>query len=141
MAKVKLNGPVIVSVATPTGHGYYMVGSDGGVFTFGDARYRGSTGAMRLTKPIIGLAPTPDGHGYWLVASDGGIFSFGAPFRGSMGAAPLDHPVVGAVAFGDGYLMVGSAGAVYDFSDKPYYGSLTGRHTSAAILALAVSAG
>jgi hypothetical protein len=141
MSRVKLNGPVIASVATPTGHGYYMVGSDGGVFTFGDARYRGSTGATPLTKPIIGIAPAPDGRGYWLVASDGGIFSFGAPFRGSMGGAPLDQPVAGAVAFGDGYLMVGSAGAVYDFSDKPYYGSLTGRPRSGAILALAVSSG
>jgi hypothetical protein len=96
---------------------------------------------MPLTRPIIGIAPAPSGHGYWLVASDGGIFSFGAPFRGSMGGTRLDQPVAGAVAFGDGYLMVGSAGAVYDFSDKAYYGSLTGRHPSAAILALAVSAG
>ena len=56
---------------------YWLVASDGGIFTFGDATYAGSTGAMVLNRPIVGMAATPDGQGYWLVASDGGIFSFG----------------------------------------------------------------
>ena len=34
--------------------GYWLVGSDGGVFSFGDASYYGSTGAMTLNKPIVG---------------------------------------------------------------------------------------
>ena len=55
-----LNGPIVASVATPTGHGYYMVGSDGGVFTFGDAHFHGSTGGMHLNKPVVGIVPTPD---------------------------------------------------------------------------------
>ena len=61
--------------------------SDGGIFTFGDAAFYGSTGNLALVKPVVGMAATPDGQGYWLVASDGGIFTFGdAPFHGS-GAA------------------------------------------------------
>ena len=52
-------------------------GSDGGVFTYGDAKFYGSTGAIHLNQPIVGMAATPDGQGYWLVASDGGIFTFG----------------------------------------------------------------
>ena len=32
--------------ATPTGHGYWLVASDGGIFTFGDATFHGSTGAI-----------------------------------------------------------------------------------------------
>ena len=64
--------------------------ADGGVFTFGDARFYGSTGGMRLNQPIVGMAATPTGHGYWLVASDGGIFSFGdAEFHGSTGGMHL----------------------------------------------------
>ena len=55
--------------------------ADGGVFSFGDARFRGSTGAIRLNQPIIGLAPTPTGDGYWLVARDGGVFTFGKRTR------------------------------------------------------------
>ena len=57
--------------------GYYLVASDGGVFTFGDARFYGSLGGQHLNRPIVGMAVTPDGGGYWLVASDGGVFSFG----------------------------------------------------------------
>jgi len=64
------------------------VASDGGIFTFGDARFYGSTGALHLNAPIVDVASTPDGDGYWLVASDGGIFSFGdARFYGSTGAS------------------------------------------------------
>jgi hypothetical protein len=72
------------------------VASDGGIFSFGDAAFYGSTGAMALAKPIVGMTATPDGHGYWLVASDGGIFSFGdAAFYGSTGAMALAKPIVG----------------------------------------------
>jgi L,D-peptidoglycan transpeptidase YkuD (ErfK/YbiS/YcfS/YnhG family) len=61
-----------------------LVASDGGVFSFGDAHFHGSTGAINLNQPIVGLAPTATGGGYWLVASDGGVFSFGdAVFHGS----------------------------------------------------------
>ena len=61
----------------PTAGGYWLVASDGGIFSFGDAQFYGSTGAIHLNQPIVGMAPTPDGRGYWLVASDGGIFAFG----------------------------------------------------------------
>jgi hypothetical protein len=73
--------------ATPDGQGYWLVASDGGIFTYGDAQFYGSTGAIHLNKPIVGMAPTPDGEGYWLVASDGGIFTYGnAAFYGSLSA-------------------------------------------------------
>jgi hypothetical protein len=71
------NAPVVAIAATPDGKGYWLLASDGGVFSFGDARFHGSTGGMRLQGPIAGIAATPDGKGYWLVGADGGIFSFG----------------------------------------------------------------
>ncbi|NNN14204.1 MAG: hypothetical protein HKL81_10715, partial [Acidimicrobiaceae bacterium] len=74
---VTLNRPIVGMASTPDGKGYWLVASDGGIFSFGDAAYYGSTGAMTLNRPIVGMASTPDGKGYWLVASDGGIFSFG----------------------------------------------------------------
>jgi hypothetical protein len=40
-------------MATPTGKGYWLVASDGGIFAFGDAVFLGSTGAMKLNKPIV----------------------------------------------------------------------------------------
>jgi hypothetical protein len=32
------------------------VAADGGIFSFGDAQFFGSTGAMTLNKPIVGMA-------------------------------------------------------------------------------------
>jgi hypothetical protein len=82
--------------ATPDGRGYWLVASDGGIFSFGDAGFFGSTGGMVLNRPIVGMAATPDGRGYWLVASDGGIFSFGsANFHGSTANSLLNAPIVG----------------------------------------------
>ena len=73
-------------------HGYWLVGSDGGIFTFGSAHFYGSTGSLTLQRPVVGITPTADEGGYWLVASDGGIFAFGdAGFHGSipgLGMAP-----------------------------------------------------
>jgi hypothetical protein len=73
---------------------------------------------------VQSLVPDGDGVGSWLVASDGGIFSFDAPFMGSMGAIPLNKPVTGMVRFGNGYLMVGEDGGIFNFSDQQFYGSL-----------------
>ena len=33
-----------------------FVASDGGVFTFGDATFNGSTGAIHLNQPVVGVA-------------------------------------------------------------------------------------
>jgi hypothetical protein len=82
--------------ATPDGKGYWLVASDGGIFTYGDATFYGSHGGSPLNKPIVGMASTPNGGGYWLVASDGGVFNYGnAGFSGSHGGSPLNKPIVG----------------------------------------------
>jgi hypothetical protein len=71
-----------------------MVASDGGIFSFGDAKFYGSTGDIVLNKPIVGMAASPTGKGYWMVASDGGIFSFGASqFLGSAANAGMSRVV------------------------------------------------
>ena len=49
---------------TPSGHGYWFVAADGGVFSFGDAHFYGSTGAMSLNQPIVGITATPSGANY-----------------------------------------------------------------------------
>ena len=39
-------------------------------------------------------------------------------------ASTLNKPIVGMVSFGNGYLMVASDGGIFNFSNKPFYGSL-----------------
>ena len=68
------------------GQGYWLVASDGGIFSFGDAKFHGSTGTDLSTSRLSAWPSIPTASGYWLVASDGGIFSFGdAKFYGSTG--------------------------------------------------------
>ncbi|MHB8498911.1 MAG: protease pro-enzyme activation domain-containing protein, partial [Acidimicrobiales bacterium] len=108
------------------GDGYRLVGTDGGVFAFGDAGFHGSLGGTPLAKPVVGMATTPDGGGYWLVGSDGGVFAFGdAGFHGSLGGTPLAKPVVGMATTpdGGGYWLVGSDGGVFAFGDAGFHGS------------------
>jgi hypothetical protein len=137
MSGTRLTGAVVASAATGSGRGDYMVGSDGGVFTFGDARFRGSTGALRLAAPIVGIAAAGNGRGYWLVASDGGVFAFGAPFRGSMGAVRLAQPVTAIAPYGNGYLLAAADGGIFEFSDRPFHGSLANRVRLAPVVGLA----
>src|SRR3954467_1629402 len=89
-AGLRLNQPVVGIAGTPSGQGYWLFARDGGVLTFGDARFHGSLGAIRLNQPIVGGVPTERGGGYWLGAADGGVFAFGsARFHGSLGAIHL----------------------------------------------------
>jgi len=107
-------------------HGYWMVASDGGIFSYGDTRFFGSTGDITLNRPIVGLSPTNDQGGYWMVASDGGIFSYGnANFYGSTGAITLNQPIVAMSPTPDdkGYWLVASDGGVFSFGDANFYGS------------------
>src|SRR5258708_5397165 len=113
--------------ATPTGRGYWLVARDGGIFSFGDARFYGSTGSIRLNRPILAMAASPTGNGYWFVASDGGIFSFGdARFYGSTGASPPRTPVSGMAAIPDGrgYWLTTAGGQVYAFGDAKFAGDV-----------------
>jgi uncharacterized protein YkwD len=125
-AALRLQHPIVDMAAKPNGNGYWMVGRDGGVFTFGRAQFFGSTGHMRLHKPIVGMASTRSGFGYWLVASDGGVFSFGdARFYGSTGRMRLNKPIVGMAATrsGRGYWLVASDGGIFSFGDARFRGS------------------
>ena len=39
-----------------SGNGYWLVASDGGIFSFGDATFHGSMGGTTLDKPVVGMA-------------------------------------------------------------------------------------
>ena len=126
MAGRKLNQPIVGMVSTPSGNGYQLVATDGGIFSYGDARFFGSMGGKSLNQAMVGMATTPSGAGYWTVASDGGIFAFGdAVFFGSMGGKPLNQPIVGMAATptGKGYWLVASDGGIFAYGDAKFFGS------------------
>ena len=121
-------------------HGYWLVGSDGGIFSFGAAAFHGSMGATPLQRPVVAITPTLTGNGYWLVASDGGIFSFGdSTYYGSLPASGSTRPGPGCRTASTprssawcrpspvtAYFMVASDGGVFAFGDAKFEGSCPG---------------
>lgn len=88
-------GPIVGPITVPGTPGYYVIGADGGVFTFGDAPFHGSVPGKvpshdSLRDPIEGFAPyvlytgtTPYVAGYYLMSRSGAVFAFGAaPWHG-----------------------------------------------------------
>jgi uncharacterized membrane protein YgdD (TMEM256/DUF423 family) len=137
---VATNAATVAIQTAPTGSGYWVAASDGGVFAVGSARFHGSLGNVHLNRPIVGMAATPDGGGYWLVASDGGVFAFGdAAFHGSLGALHLNAPVVAMAATPDGagYWLVAEDGGVFAFGDAAFHGSLGAVLLNAPVVGMA----
>ncbi len=122
--------------------GYELSAADGGIFSFGNLPFCGSTGSITLNRPVVGVAETADGGGYWEVASDGGLFAFGnAQFYGSMGGKPLNQPIVGMAATptGGGYWEVASDGGLFAFGNAQFYGSMGGKPLNQPIVGMAAT--
>lgn len=124
------NKPIVGIVATSDHQGYYLVGADGSVFAFGDARYLGSLPAINVVprQPVVGMAAAATDRGYFLVGADGGVFAFGAVRY--LGALPGDgisvDDIVGIATTlsGNGYWLVASNGKVYAFGAAQRFGTV-----------------
>jgi hypothetical protein len=117
--------------------GYSLVGEDGSLYAFGNAKNLGDMKGTKLNAPIIGVAYTPGGSGYWLVAKDGGIFTFGdADFYGSMGGTKLNSPVIGMAATptGKGYWLFAGDGGIFTFGDAQFFGSMGDKKLNAPVI-------
>jgi Stage II sporulation protein len=119
--------------------GYWVNATDGGIFSFGNAQFYGSTGSIRLNQPVVAIASTHDAAGYWEVATDGGVFSFGdASFLGSTGSIRLNKPMVGMATTpdGGGYWLVASDGGIFAYGDAQFYGSTGSLHLNKPVIGM-----
>ena len=122
--------------------GYRLVAADGGVFTFGDARFAGSAAGHRLRAPIVGVADLGRTEAvgepeYHLVAADGGVFSYSTQGGSDLGSpAELGLPGPWAAMSLDptgssGYWVTAADGRIFDTggvrqlrsADRPGLGS------------------
>ena len=110
--------PIVGMSSTASGRGYWLVASDGGIFSFGDAQFYGSTGSIKLIAPIKSMARTNSGSGYTLMAGDGGIFNFGdSQFYGSTSGSCLGSPSVAISKsnYDNGYFVITQNASLAEF--------------------------
>ena len=129
--------PVAGTPAIPDG--YWLVGSDGGIFSFGSAAFFGSTGNLTLQRPVMGISPTATARATgWSAptaasspsvtpASTARSRAWASP-RPAPAAHALAAPIVAMVPSTDdaGYFMVASDGGVFAFGDARFAGSCPG---------------
>ena len=126
MAGVTLTEPITGIAPAPAGTGYWLLGTDGGVFAFGDAPFEGSPAGEGLVHPAVDLAITSSGAGYWVVASNGEVYAYGdAPYLGGPNTIPggLHAPATSITAGEDGYWVIAIDGGVFAY-DEAFRGSL-----------------
>ena len=127
VGKVPVVGKTVQDMApTPTGKGYWIFGSDGAVFAFGDAKTYGSVAGRSIPGKIIGGAGTASGKGYWLLGSDGSIYPFGDAVNfGRMTTSALTGPLVALrrTSTGRGYWMPSSDGTIGVRGNATYFGT------------------
>lgn len=135
---------IVGMAATNDGGGYWLVASDGTVYSFGDAAQTSSIALKPCSNPgnpdIIGATAAPGG-GFWAFTDCGSVYNEdGAPWFGSLYSDPPTVSNIAGMAAGpDGnsYWLVGATGTAYFFSKgvgmttssislKPCSGPVTG---------------
>ena len=93
-APSRSTSPIVGMASTPTGNGYWLVASDGGIFSFGDAAFHGSTGAIPLNQPDRrhGRRRRPATATGWSPPTAASSPSATPRFHGSTGAITLNQP-------------------------------------------------
>jgi 3-phytase len=108
--------------------GYWMVGTKGNVYGFGEARAMGD--APVGSHNAVDLEPTPARDGYWVVDDVGSVYAFGgAGHLGSVDATGLAAgekvTSLSATRSGAGYWIFTTRGRVIPFGDAPFLGDMS----------------
>ncbi len=135
------------ATATSTHVGYWLAGTSGSIYRFGDAANFGSASASGTTSgtAVVGLAATPKRCGYWTVTSAGVVRSYGdaRSFGDLTTALPAGAaaPIVAmaATATGNGYWLLGRDGGIFSFGDARFFGSTGALRLNAPVTGIAVT--
>ena len=134
--------PPTITKSVNLGPALWLLGADGGVFSYGRAHFSGSAAGVPKNRPVAGMAVTPTGKGYWIAGRDGGVFNYGdAPFHGAVAGLPLNKSIVAVVGTptGKGYWLAAEDGGVFAFGDAAFKGALAGAPLNAPIVAMAAT--
>jgi hypothetical protein len=118
--------------------GYWMLGADGAIYPFGDARSFGSP-PPGPGRAAVDVEPSPSGKGYWVLDDAGAISTFGnAPAYGGIprvmlgpGEAPTS---LSATPTGQGYWVFTNRGRAVAFGDAKFLGDVSTRALNGPVL-------
>ena len=119
--------------------GYWMLGQDGKVFAFGDAKTLGDpSAALPAGAKAVHIEPTPSAAGYWIVDDAGDVYAFGdAVAAGGVTPAQLGAgekvTSLSPTPSGKGYWIFTTKGRVFTFGDAKSFGDLAGKALNGAI--------
>jgi hypothetical protein len=124
----------------PWTSGYWVLGRDTGLFTFGNAPFLG--GAMEVPAPASSMASTPSGNGYWLLSANGRVSAYGdAVNYGSTENMRLNAPAVRLepTRSGKGYWIQAADGGIFSFGDAAFYGSTGGMKLNSPVISMSAT--
>jgi len=132
-----LAAPATTGAATS---GYWMVGSDGKVYPFGDATDLGSP-ALPAGARATHIEPAPDGGGYYVLDDRGDVFAYGHAQSLGNAALPAGETAVSlsATPSGQGYWIFTSVGRVITKGDARNLGDMSGKHLNAPVVSSTVA--
>ena len=149
-----LAAPIVGIVPTLDGKGYLLVGSDGGIFAFGDAKVSGSCNkGGTCSGPVVAAVADPAAQGYWLVTRTGHVYAYGQARRMGQCTSAVTSRHSAAVAAaasssGRGLWVLTARGTVCHVGSAGIYHQLSGPTpefssslTGAAIVPVFASAG
>jgi sugar lactone lactonase YvrE len=116
--------------AVPNQSGYWMLGNDGKIFPFGDARSLGDPSAVLTAgTKAVRLEPTPTTGGYWVLNDEGSVYAYGDALpAGGLPAGSLGKgekaTSLSATPTGKGYWIFTTKGRVFPFGDARSFGDL-----------------
>ncbi len=124
----------------PFASGYWLLGRDTALYTFGDAPFRG--GAMEIPAPAASMAPTRTGEGYWLLSANGRVSAYGdAVSYGSTEGMKLNAPAVRLepTRSGKGYWIQAADGGIFSFGDAAFFGSTGAMRLNSPVISMSAT--
>jgi sugar lactone lactonase YvrE len=124
----------------PRRSGYWMLGSDGRVYAFGDAKTLGDASTrVPPEAKAVHLEPTPSFGGYWILDDRGEVFAFGdAVAAGNVPAAQLKPrekvTSLSATPSGKGYWIFTNRGRALPFGDAKHHGDMSAVNLNGPVL-------
>ena len=147
-----VNGSTAVPAAAEANRsGYWMLGSNGQVFAFGDARELGDQSSVLTINPSfrgspvkrhesVDLEPSASGDGYWILSNAGSIDAYGD----ARGRVFIERPAtlnpdeeatsLSATPSGNGLRVFTSHGRTITYGDARHFGDMSGTPLNGPVL-------